>query len=394
MKRLIRTFKYQLKPNDQSFRWLNHTLNLCRSLYNAALEERRTHWKRKRISISCNDQQISLTQIRSEHPEFAELPRRIAVDCLVRLDRAFKGFFRRVKKNVEEPGYPRFKSANRYDSFSIAAPPGTGWSIDTDKSIIKIGKVSIKVNFHRPFHGQPIGFSIKRTGRKWFVAITSDIGEAPAKVPVAKHPVGMDFGLETLLTFDDGTIVGNPRWLRDSLARLKEAQHRLSLKTNKRSRRRAKAKAALNKLHERVANQRREFLHVVSKDIVERFDYICFEDLNIKGLMQLPSPTGKAKGIHRNIGDASWGMLTSMVIYKAEEAGKWTVPVNPRGTSQVCAKCGADVPKKLHEREHRCACGYVVHRDVNSANEVLNRGVRLAKIPIEWDRCRVGFHCR
>ena len=220
------------------------------------------------------------------------------------------------------------------------------------------------MRLHRPLRGQPSRASIIRSGKRWRVSITCELGPAPEKRTVTSG-VGIDAGLENFLTLSDGQAVDNPRWLKQSEEELDRVQRQLSNK-KRGSRNRPKARQAVVRCHERIASRRRNFCHHVSKWLVSKYDLIGFEKLKIQGMAR----TYCAKSIL----DAAWGIVLGQIVYKAEEAGKWAVGVDPRGTTQLRSSSGATVPKTLAEREHRCRCGLLRGRDHNAALNILALG--------------------
>ena len=375
---MTRVYRYRLKVSATTRAALVLILDRCRDVYNAALQERRDAWGKHRKSISFSEQCRSLTEIRRALPEYGALPRRLAEEALRSLDLAFAAFFRRVETG-EKAGYPRFKSRDRYDSFGIRNKPGTGWSFAGKH--LRIGDLRVRVSLHRPLpeDAKILGFRVKREGRHWYVSFALDLGAVPEKRSI-RNAVGIDLGVTSLVVLSDGTEVPNPRYLVGSLGKLVKAQYALSAKPRRRSNRRDKAKQAVARLHRKVRDQRHDYLHVVSKDLVSRYDLIAHEDLNIRNMLRRGEVTPKAMvGLHRSIADAAWGTLIGMITYKAEEAGTWVIPVDPRGTTSTCARCGRVAPKRLDQREHDCPCGYRTGRDDNAALIVLHRGVRWAR---------------
>ena len=165
-----------------------------------------------------------------------------------------------------------------------------------------------------------------------------------------------------LATLSDGSEIANPRWTRNEEERLAFANRALSRKC-KGSKNRCKARERVRRVCQRIQGLRRAYLHKQSRKLIEKYDLIAFEKLDIRGLLR-----GK---LAKSILDAAWGELVWQITYKAESAGKWAVPVNPKGTTQRCSRCGCIVPKKLWDRWHDCPqCGLSIDRDHNSALEV------------------------
>ena len=196
-----------------------------------------------------------------------------------------------------------------------------------------------------------------------------DIGPAPEKIAV-RNAVGIDVGLTTLATLSDGTDVPNPRWTKQEEDHLALANQDLARKMNG-SKNRAKSKERLRRVHQRITGLRSSYLMGVAKQLVKEYDLIAHEKLNIRGMVQ--------SRFAKSIMDAAWGQLIHRLNCEAEYAGKWVVPVNPRGTTQLCSGCGEKVPKKIWDRHHDCPkCGLSLGRDHNAALNILRLGESLA----------------
>jgi putative transposase len=401
-----KTFKYRLYPNKAAEKKLYFVLNHCRELYNAALSERKDAYQlhehttimagetqtvaatvvapRKIKSITYYDQQNALPEIKADlRPEYQDIASHVLQDVLRRLDQAFQSFFRRVK-NGEEPGYPRFQGRNRYCSFTY--PDGAGWKLDGDRlSLAKIGRVKIKL--HRPIEGKIKTVTIKREVDQWYITFSCEEPE-PDKLPVSYEDVGIDLGVTHLATLSNGEMIEHPRYLRRAKKTLERRQQALSRK-KKGSHRRERAKRLIGKAHRKIKNQRRDFLHKQSRKIVDRYQVIVFEDLQIANLTRRPKPkqdeetshylsNGAAAkgGLNKSILDAGWGTFVQMTQVKAACAGRCVLKVNPHCTSQVCSGCGQVRKKDLSERWHSCDCGAELDRDVNAAINILRLGTR------------------
>jgi putative transposase len=345
---------------------MEHILADSVETYNACLQERREAWKLCRKGITYNDQQKELTELRQD-PQFAVIAVDIQREPLRRVERAFQGFFRRIKAG-QRPGYPRFKSRDRYDSFAWYTP-----RTDADGLLIpNLGRIRFKAI--RELSGVPKLATVIRRGGKWVARIACDIGPAPEKVAVTTA-VGIDVGLTTLATLSDGIEIENPRWTKQHEDRIAATNRILALK-KRRSNNRARAREALRRAHQRAADARKNYLHHVSKWLVGRYDLIAFEKLNISDMAK----SQFAKGIM----DAAWGELIRQILYKAESAGRWAVPVNPKGTSQMCSGCGEKVPKELWQRRHDCPkCGLSLGRDMNAAINIKALGISAAGVTLQ-----------
>ena len=389
---MLRTFQFRLQPNAAQEATLQRILADNCDTYNAALQERRDAWKLYRESITYRHQQDEITQLRKD-PVFQWIACDIQRDPLRRVDRAFKAFFRRCKSG-EKPGFPRFRSSRRYDSFTMGNP-----SVVRDRSIRIPNVGDIRMRGGRIVSGIVKTVTVKRAGKRWNVSIVCDIGEAPEKCAVSAA-VGIDVGLTSLATLSDGVVIENPRWTRKHAARIAAASRNLARK-QKRSKNRIRAREVLRRAHQRAADARKNYLHHVSKQLVATYDLIAHEDLKIVNMARSASGTIKEpgtnvaqkSGLNRSIMDAAWGQLIYQLTYKAESAGRYVIAVNPRGTSIRCSGCGEPVPKKLADRQHNCVCGVSLDRDHNAALNVLALGMSAVGISAECVQTSVGELC-
>lgn len=342
-----------------------NTLESCRVLYNCALEQRKTAYKQFKISLNYNTQAKELKTLKKYVSEYKEIYSQVLQNVLLRLDDAFKKFFDRVKSG-EKPGYPRFKGRGWYDSFTY---PQSGFSLSDNRKgnqklrLSKIGKVTVRL--HRAIKGNIKTCMIKRELDKWHVCFACET--KPEILPKTYKDAGIDVGIEKFAALSDGALIKNPQFLRESEAKLKYEQRKLSRK-KKGSNSRKKQKHKLAKLHCKIKNRRNNFLHIESRKLVRSYDVIVFEDLRIKNMV-------KNHYLAKSISDASWAKFIKYVSYKAESAGKKVIFVNPRNTSQICSGCGAIVKKSLSVRVHKCpSCGLEIDRDVNAAINILRAG--------------------
>lgn len=354
------TFKYRLMPTKAQDVFLEGELREAASLYNAAKQERDDAWKTCHKSINYYDQANQLKAMRADGcltlSNFS-----CCQDVLRRVDKTYKAFFARVKRG-EKPGFPRYRSARRYDSITFPSYGDGCRLLDNGKLRVQ-GAGHIKVKLHRPVEGEIKTVTIKRDAGRWFVCFSVEC--EPLPLPASNRATGIDVGLNSFAVLADGTEIQNPRHYRNAEARLRCAQRKVARRKNKRSNRRRKAVVLLQRAHVHVGNQRWDFQHKVSRSLVNEYGLIAVEDLNVKGL----ASGMMAKSVH----DAGWSMFVAMLAYKAEDAGRRLVRVDPRGTSQTCL-CGQRVPKTLADRWHDCpACGLSAGRDHVSARIILSR---------------------
>ena len=362
-----KTYFYKARINKHTQANCNRCLNICRTLYNLALEQRISVFRQYRKSISVYEQMLQLPELKEAFPEFKLVGSQCLQDVLQRVDRAFQGFFQRVKaKNNGKAGFPRFKSKNRFHSFTLKQ---TGWRVVGRYLYIKnIGR--FKLFLSRPIEGVIKTIIIKRTSTgKWFVAFSCE--HVPEKVyPETAAEVGIDVGINHFLVDSLGNKKENPKYFRQSEKLLRRRQRSLSRK-KKGSNRRAKARILVAKAHERTVNQRKDFLHKLANYYIEAFDSIYVEDLKIKNMV-------RNRYLSKSIADSSWSMFFNLLSYKAEEAGRKVIKVPSRDTSQICSQCGKTVPKSLSVRVHRCPfCNIVLDRDHNASINILRAGQAL-----------------
>jgi putative transposase len=373
---MIRTFRYPMQLTRKQETTLISWLSLCGELYNAAIQERRDAWKKRGVSVGLYDQFNELTELREADPEWASVPHRLARSVLVRVERAYRGFFRRVKCG-EKPGYPRFRASSRYRSFGLE-----GTDVPRiNGSRVRLPKLGfVRFNKYRELRGEVRSVHVRREAGGWSISFVCDLGDAPAKVPV-RAAVGIDVGLESLATLSTGEQIENPRFYREAQDVLARRQ-RVVARKRRGSSSRARARQLVARANEHIRNQRLDYARKVAAFLFSRFDLIAHEDLAIAHMVR--------GNLAKSIYDAAWGILIGALTSKAEEAGKWCVPVDPRGTSQRCSGCGSVVPKGLSQREHRCdRCGLVLHRDENAARNVLALGLsagQLTEAPSDGNR--------
>lgn len=357
---MIKTFRYRLYPTKRQSAVLNAQLAICCEVYNAGLQERKEAWERQRKSVSYFDQTVQLAEIKKVREDVADVNANVLENALKRVHLAFQSFFTRVRRG-EKAGHPRFRSVRRYDSMTFRQ---IGKALIGDKlRLARIGSVRIKL--HRPLAGAVKTLTVKREAGRWFALFAVEVDAR--LLPFNANTVGIDVGLNSFATLSDGTTIDNPRWFRIAETKLRRLQRRVA-RRKKDSNRRRKAALLLQKFHNHIRDQRRDSHHKESRKIVNANGLIAVEDLNVKGL---------ARGyLSKSIHDAGWSSFINMLTYKAEEAGRLLVKVDPRGTSQTCL-CGALVRKTLAVRQHVCTeCGLIADRDHVSAQIILARSER------------------
>ncbi|HKI53143.1 MAG TPA: transposase [Anaerolineales bacterium] len=358
----MKTFKYRLKPSKSQRTKLIQTLELCRWVYNETLATRKNTWEQEQKSLSLYDTNKLLTLWKQEHPELGDVFSQVLQNVQERVDLAFKAFLRRVKAG-EKAGYPRFRSYGWYDSFTFKQ---FGFELlDKGLYLSKIG--TMKIILHRPIEGRIKTLTIQRDAvGDWYACFACEV--VPEPLPFKDLAIGIDLGLTYFAKFSYGDGIDNPRFFRRDEKELAKAQRKLS-KVEKGTPERAKRRKAVQHIHQRIANRRRNFAHQESRKLVNSFGLLVFEDLRIKNMLQ-------NHRLAKSISDAAWRQLIQYTTYKAENAGRVVVLVEPRNTSQICSCCGEMVEKSLDVRVHVCPfCGLIMDRDQNAAINILRLGL-------------------
>jgi putative transposase len=359
---MIKTYKYRLYPNKEQQQKIDITIDLCRNLYNAALEHRIYLYKHAGISVTYIVQQNELPELKQVMPEYKTVQSQVLQNVLRRLDKAYQNFFRRVRQG-EKPGFPRFQSYKRYSSFTY---PQSGFALSGNHlQLSKIGNVKVKL--HRPIEGIIKTCTIVRKNGRYYVCFSCEV--EPRTIPLTYQDTGIDMGVKEFCITSDGELLANPKNYRKTEAKLKKQQKSLSRKT-KGSNRRKKAVSNLAGTHEHIANQRKDNAYKVANYLLSKYDIIVREDLQIENMV-------KNHHLAKSISDAGWGIFFNILDAKAKQApGKRVIAVDPKYTSQICSGCGQMVKKDLSVRIHSCpSCGLELDRDVNAAINILQRGL-------------------
>jgi len=362
-----KSYKIRLYPTKRQKARMSRWLECCRWLYNHFLEQRKTSWETEKKCISLYDQISTITKLREIKPELSDVYSQILQNIGVRVELTFQSFFRRVKRH-EKSGYPRFRGKERYNSFTY--PQNIGFEIRSQIGKIRLGKIgSIKFRNSIDIECQPKTCTISRSPiGKWYASISCEILEFPTTI-APKEVTGIDLGLESFLTYSDGSKVENPRFFRSEERSLVKAQRKLS-KLEKIDIERPKVKKVVSRIHERIKNKRTDFAHKLSHKIVQNYGIIFVEDLSINRMVH-------NRCLSKSISDVAWSQFLNYLTYKAEWAGKQVIRINPAYTSQTCSNCGHREPKSLGDRIHKCfCCGFTTDRDHNAALNILALGLQ------------------
>jgi putative transposase len=366
---VLKAYKYRIYPTEEQQLVLWKTINGCRYVYNWALEQRKKAYEADEKMPSCFTLNKVLTAMKQDNEWLYESSNPALQFAIQNMDSAYKHFFRRVKEGKEKPGFPRFKSKkNPVQSFQMI----NNYRVNFEKNLIKLPKLDTEVEIvlDREFEGKmKTGtVSVTSTG-KWFVSILVDDGkELPEPEPYTSHStIGIDMGLTHFAILSDGTKIENPRHLKNSEKRLACLQRRLSRK-KKGSQNRKKAIHKVAKMHEKISNQRSDFLHKLSITLIRENQAIAIEDLNVKGMV-------KNEKLAKHISDASWSTFKNMLEYKAAWNGKTVLKIGRFiASSKLCSHCGYKPSEmSLSVRTWTCpVCGSIHDRDINAAINIKN----------------------
>src|SRR5579883_2178304 len=338
-------------------------------------EKRRDTYEQTGKGLTCYEQQATYPMLKQERPSLDIVHSQVLQNVAVRIDLAMKAFFRRCKAG-ENPGYPRFKGRNRYNSLTFPQVP-SGCSLKDGKLFVsKVGHV--KIVLHRSLKGTPKTCTISKSSTgKWYACFSCE-GE-PERLPENTKSIGIDVGLKTFATLSDGQEIENPRFFRVEEKALAKVQRKHS-KLAKGTPERRKHRKAVARVYERIAWRRQNFTHQQSRKVINAFGVICVEDLNVNRMIHNHC-------LAKSIADASWSAFFSQVSSKAEEAGRRLVKVNPAYTSQTCSQCGHRHKMPLSERIFACPCCHVhLDRDLNAARNIRGLGLQALGLSVEAPR--------
>lgn len=361
---MLLSYNYRLYPNQEQRQTLNRILEIHRGLYNDALTERRLAWKMNRKSINYRDQANQLKAIRAFDEEAAFVNYSSIQQTLRKLDKAFDAFFRRIKSG-EKPGFPRYKGKGWFKS--VCYVYNDGLRLKGDRLYIqRVG--DLRMFRHRPLPDGKIKMVVLKRDNlgNWFATFQVELPDVES-LTTPTRSVGIDMGLDYFAALSSGQLIENPRWFRASEEKLAKLQ-KMRARGQKGSCRYTELTRQIRRLHEKIANQRLDFHHKLSRHLVNQYGLIFVEKLNINGLAR--------SHVSKSIGDAGWSQFLFMLSYKSENDGGERPEVDAKQTSQLCPMCGCKVEKSLSVRVHSCSnCGYTVPRDVAASQVIELRGI-------------------
>jgi putative transposase len=347
---MLKAFKYRLSPTKEQSILLNKHIGAARFVYNLALECKQMAWAGSKVNLSCFALHSQLKELKNECDWLKEINSQSLQQSITNLDKAYTAFFK------GQNSFPNFKKKSNGGSFNI--PQNV--LLKNEKLVIPKFKKGIDIVLHRPIKGIIRQATISRTPTgKYFVSILCETGEEikPKTKIKESTTIGIDLGIKTYLVSSDGKEFDNPKYLRKAQSKLKYMQRKYS----KHKGNRTKHKLAI--LHERVANQRKDFLHKTSSELIKNHDSLAIEDLAVSNMI-------KNHKLAQAISDAGWSTFVTMLEYKSEWYGKNILKIGRfEPSSKLHANCGhINKDLTLKDREWTCPkCGEVVSRDVNAA---------------------------
>lgn len=357
---MYRAYKYRIYPNEKQRVLLAKHFGACRWVYNNALSLRIELWQKegKKISWAALSARLPLLKLQEETSWLAEVYSQSLTSQIVNLEKAYQAFF----KNGS--GFPAFKKRRGRQSFQCVQ----NVTVDCETGTIRLPKFTpIPFSCSRKFKGKIKTVTVSRDpSGKHFASVLVETGK---DVPVPKKfaektTLGIDLGLSTFATFSDGEKIANPRFLKASLAKLAKEQRSLSRKA-KGSKNRAKQRIRVALAHEKIRNQRNDFLHKLSTRIIRENQAVALEDLNVQGMQ-------KNRSLARSISDVGWSEFVRQLEYKAVWNGKTVIRIGRFDPSSKLCTCGViNRTLKLSDRVWTCdACGATHDRDVLAANNI------------------------
>ncbi|MDQ0195376.1 RNA-guided endonuclease InsQ/TnpB family protein [Paenibacillus wynnii] len=375
---MLLNYKYEIFLTIEQQEMLNLWLAWCRQTYNSALLDKSNPYKATKKSLSRQELQKMQVEDKKKYAFLKEMPSQPLQEVFFRLEKALEKFFKKEAK------YPKIKSSKDYCSLTFTQ---FGMAKQYDKKYNKTRTVRraaslgckgllqisglglISVNWHRKLDGKVKQCIIKRQGTRWYVIFSVEKRNVSNTELDVSKTTGIDVGIKKFAVLSNGEEIENPKFLRKSEKKLKRQQRRLS-RRKKGSKNWKKQLVKVQKIHTKVANQRKDFLHKQSFNLARTYSVICVEDLKIKNMI-------KNRHLAKSIADAGWGMFRSFLNYKCEKNGGLLVKVKPHFTSQKCSNCGNMVKKSLSVRTHICSkCRTILDRDHNAAINIEKEGLK------------------
>ena len=366
MKLFVKSYKYRIYPNKTQIIFLNENFGATRFIWNQLVANFNNYGQENYIK------NLSEVQLKENNHWLKDRISYILQQKRIDFFETTKQYFNKSRK--KKLGRPKFKKKGVcVDSFRIPGQAiGFQKAFDFEKSTLKIPKLKskLKLKIDRTFSGQIKSITISKNNlNQYFVSVCVE-EEIKSKVKTGKD-IGLDLGLLDLVILSNGTKFSNPKYFRETQTKLKKAQQHLSRKT-KDSSRYQKQKLKVAKIYKKITNQRNWYYHQISNYLVDKFDSIFVEDLNVAGMM-------KNRKLSKSIQDVSWSSLINMISYKSRWYGKELLKIGRFfPSSKLCSSCGTKNDQlDLSVRSWTCSCGCIHDRDVNAAKNILQEGLKV-----------------
>lgn len=361
-----KAYKFRLMPNKTQANLIERTIGCARFIYNCMLADKIKHYKDTKLSLKNTP-----AQYKKEYEFLKEVDSLALANAQMNLEAAYSNFFRRIKQGKKEVGFPKFKSKKKC-SWSYTTNNQKG-SIRIENNKIKLPKIGfVKLIQHREIPNDHIIKSVtisKTRTNKYYISVLVEYETQVVKKDIEKV-IGLDFSMKELYIDSNGYSAQYPRFFRQTQEKLAKEQRKLSHRKPG-SKRYEKQRLKVAKIHERISNQRKDFLHKESYKLANAYDMVCVEDLNMQAMSQ-------CLNFGKSVSDNGWGMFRVLLKYKLEDQGKQLFVIDKWfPSSKMCNVCGCiNKELTLADRKWVCDCGAIHDRDHNAAINICNFGIR------------------